>query len=355
MKIGILTFHDTTNFGSLLQTYGLYKAIENLGKECEVIDYQCQSIIERELPRPIKFTFNIRSLARQLLSHYFATRKYRELSAFSENRLKLSCRYDRSNITICNNSYYKFVVGSDIVWGLDITKGDTAYFLDFVSDKSRKFAFSSSVGNPWKDSEKAVVSPLLLDFAYIAVREEESAQWVEELTAKRPDVVCDPTMLISSDEWAAIKSDKYIDRKYVLVYFDNSRGSCLDMAKQYAKQHNLEALFINYGIPVKGASSVHPYSLEDFLSLIYYADRVFTASYHGMLFSVYFNKQFVFFNRAHKSRMNTLAKILNVQNCNGENVDVLKMPMVDYDVVNNLVEQYRNHSIEKLKYILDEK
>lgn len=25
MKIGLITFHDTTNFGSLLQTYGLYK------------------------------------------------------------------------------------------------------------------------------------------------------------------------------------------------------------------------------------------------------------------------------------------------------------------------------------------
>lgn len=353
MKIGILTFHDTTNFGSLLQTYGLYKAIEKLGRECEVIDYQCQSIVERELPRPIKFTFNVRLLARQLLLHYFATKKYRALSAFSENRLKLSCRYDRSDILKCDHSYDKFVVGSDIVWGLDITKGDTAYFLDFVRDKCRKFAFSSSIGNPWKDSEKAVVRSLLSDFAYIAVREEESAMWVEEMIAEKPDVVCDPTMLIPSDEWVKIKSDKYSGCKYVLVYFDNSQHSCLNMAKQYAKQHNLKVLFINYGIPVKGVCSVHPYSLEDFLSLIYYADRVFTASYHGMLFSVYFNKQFVYFNRAHKSRMNTLAKRLNVQNCNGEEVDVMKMPMVDYETVNNLVEQYRNHSIEKLKYILD--
>lgn len=353
MKIGILTFHDTTNFGSLLQTYGLYKAIEKLGRECEVIDYQCQSIVERELPRPIKFTFNVRLLARQLLLHYFATKKYRALSKFSVKRLKLSRRYDRSDISKSDNNYDKYVVGSDIVWGLDITKGDTAYFLDFVSDKSRKFAFSSSIGNPWEEKDKTVIRPLVSEFSYIAVREEESAQWIEELTSQKPDVVCDPTMLISSDEWAEIKSDKYKEQKYVLVYFDNSQHSCLNMAKQYAKQHNLKVLFINYGIPVKGVCSVHPYSLEDFLSLIYYADRVFTASYHGMLFSVYFNKQFVYFNRAHKSRMNTLAKRLNVQNCNGEEVDVMKMPMVDYDTVNNLVEQYRNHSIEKLKYILD--
>ena len=40
-KVGIITFHRTTNFGSLLQTYGLYKKIELLGKTPEIIDYRC--------------------------------------------------------------------------------------------------------------------------------------------------------------------------------------------------------------------------------------------------------------------------------------------------------------------------
>lgn len=43
-KIGILTFHRTTNFGSLLQTYGLFKKIENLGYDCEIIDYRCPAV-----------------------------------------------------------------------------------------------------------------------------------------------------------------------------------------------------------------------------------------------------------------------------------------------------------------------
>ena len=41
MKIGLLTFHDTNNFGSYLQTYGLYKKIIDLGHECEIVDYKC--------------------------------------------------------------------------------------------------------------------------------------------------------------------------------------------------------------------------------------------------------------------------------------------------------------------------
>lgn len=47
-KIGLLTMHDTINYGSLLQTFATYAAIEKLGYEVEVIDYKCKAIYERE-------------------------------------------------------------------------------------------------------------------------------------------------------------------------------------------------------------------------------------------------------------------------------------------------------------------
>lgn len=99
--------------------------------------------------------------------------------------------------------------------------------------------------------------------------------------------------------------------------------------------------------------NVKPLSLEDFLSLINDAAEVITASYHGMLFSIYFNKQFIYFNRAHKSRMNTLARKLQVTECNGEGKDVLNMPQINYMKVNNAVEDYRSFSIECLKKLLE--
>ena len=39
MKIGIVTFQRTTNFGAIMQCYALNKKIRNLGAECETIDY----------------------------------------------------------------------------------------------------------------------------------------------------------------------------------------------------------------------------------------------------------------------------------------------------------------------------
>lgn len=57
--------------------------------------------------------------------------------------------------------------------------------------------------------------------------------------------------------------------------------------------------------------------------------------------------------RAHKSRMNTLARKLQVTECNGEGKDVLNMPQINYMKVNNAVEDYRSFSIECLKKLLE--
>ena len=352
MKIGLLTFHDTNNFGSYLQTYGLYKKIKDLGYECDVVDYQCKSIVEREIPKPFSFTLNPKQLVIEVLLKPAMRKKYKNLLSFLHRNMSLSERTNRGNVSCIADKYDKFFVGSDIVWGLDITKNDTAYFLDFVKDSKKKYAFSSSVGNPWGKNEKLLVQPLLAEFTSIAVREKESADWVEELTKTRPTVVCDPTMLLDSQEWAKHVSDKYCGQKYLLVYFPTSAN--LEAAKAYSIKHGIPCYVINQSLPLKGVKNVNPVTLEDFLSLFYNATFVFTGSYHGMLFSIYFNREFAYYNRAHKSRMNTLANRLGVIDREGTEYDASQMKKIDYAHVNKLVEEYREESIVVLKRMLEQ-
>lgn len=353
--VGILTFHDTNNFGSLLQTYGLYKKITDLGYECEVIDYQCENIIQREIPKP--FTL-LQSPKKILLDIFLGTakrKKYKNLSKFLREKMKVSPRYTKENIKDADDRYDKIIVGSDIVWGLDITGEDYTYFLDFCEESSKKYAFSSSVGNEWGVINQGTISQLLKQFSYIAVREEEAADWIENLIDNRPDVVSDPTMLLTSNEWlkqVAIGDTSKYTKQYVLVYFENSNGDCLRAAKQLAKEKNLSVKYINYGLPQSGVDNIKPKSLEDFLSLIYFANHVVTASYHGMLFSLYFNKQFTYYNRAHKSRMNTLSKKLEVSYRNGGDANIMQLPSVNYCIINKNIDDYRMKSICVLKKIL---
>lgn len=354
MKIGLLTFHDTCNFGSLLQTYGLYRAIVDLGHECEIIDYQCENLIEKEIPKTFYFTLNLKKLLIYAIIGRHRIIKYRALSSFLHNMMKLSKQCNQNNIAEVCKDYDKVFVGSDIVWGLDITGHDYTYFLGFMLDSTKKFAFSSSIGNPWSDDEKRIVKPLLREFAQIAVREEESADWVEELTRKRSEVVCDPTMLLDADIWREVTYVQKTKGDYVLVYFDNKNKDCISSAIRYAKEKNLKVYLISDGLACDGYQTVKPHSLGEFLSLIDNAAFVMTASYHGMLFSLYFNKEFAYFNRAHKSRMNTLAKRLEVSNRNGEEYDVMSMKHIDYSVVNHAIADYRSQSINCLKRFLEQ-
>ena len=350
MKIGLITFHDTNNFGSYLQTYGLYKKIVDLGYNCEIIDYQCNAIINREQFGDFKFSLNPKNILKDLLVNRVLRRKYRQLMSWLLSHSRISKKYYRHNISLASEEFDRFLVGSDIVWGMDIIEKDTTYFLDFEPNSHKKLAFASSVGNPWDNEDKSIVKPLLLDFSEIAVREEESAGWVEELTGKRPNVVCDPTMLLTAKEWEKHKSNKYASDKYVLIYFptpENIKDAC-----EYAKKNGLKCYVINHGLPIAGCKSVKPTTMADFLSLFFYARFVFTGSYHGMLFSIYFNREFVYYNRAHKSRMNTLARKLGVQDREATVGNVFQMPAIDYSKVNIAVENYRNNSILVLKEML---
>lgn len=50
-KIGISTFHDTMNYGAMLQAVSLCRVVREAGYDCEIIDYDCQNIDKRKLPR----------------------------------------------------------------------------------------------------------------------------------------------------------------------------------------------------------------------------------------------------------------------------------------------------------------
>ena len=317
-KIGIITFHRTTNFGSLLQTYGLYKKIELLGETPEIIDYRCDEIESREeLNNQIKFT--VRELTKRVLFYPTIKRKAEKLNAFLEKNTQMTNPVYADNIQ--HLSYDKIIVGSDIVWGRDITNHDYNYFLEFFDEDEKKYAFSSSVGDYSVYDDDEYIGELLNRFNKIAVREEEAQKWV-------------------------------YTEEYVLVYFDSPGSKCLQDAINYAEKKKLKVFYINYGIHAKNTKTVKPTSLEEFLGLIKHATTVFTASYHGMLFSLYYNKQFYFYTRAHSSRVISLAKILGVQERLGD-LEIVNTD-IDYSLVNKKIECFRNQSIEILGEMLDE-
>ena len=351
-KCGIITFQRTANFGSCLQAYALHKAVTDLGYPCDLLDYRCPAIEDQE-GIGSKGPFTVKGLLCNVIYGPSIKRKSRNLLSFLQKNATLSDSYTPETIRQTNAKYGKFLVGSDIVWGVDITNSDDNYFLDFVEQPEKKYAFSSSVGYLDTDRVDPKIPMLLKDFQQIAVREQQAIGWVRQLSGKEASWVCDPTMLLTGQQWDDAVQPKQYKSDYVLVYFIDPKGKCLRDAKAYAAANGLKVRLISHGIkPLKGIHKCNPTSLREFLGLIKNARCVFTASYHGMLFSLYYHKEFVFYSRAHSDRVHSLAQRLGVQNQCGDQMEIEAYQPVDYVQVEEKIRTFREESLSVLAEML---
>lgn len=351
-RIGLLTIHDTINFGSQLQTYGLYKAVESLGCDVKLIDYKCDAIAARESTLPLREAKNIKDVVKSLILHGNLEKRKENFHQFMVSHMSISQEYNKNTIADANDNFDTFLVGSDIVWGLNITGSDFNYMLEFADDEKKKVSFSSSVGTKWSTEDEWKVQECLSRFDQIAVRESEAAEWIKPLVTTEVEVTCDPTMLWNRDFWGNLVHKPNKLEKYVLVYMSDPENVCVKRAIEYGKRHKMPVYYINYRAPVYGTVDKRPVSLEEWVSLFYYADVVFSASYHGLLYSLYFEKKVFYFNWTNKSRMNSLANKLSIENREGTLKNIEKDEPIHYDVVNQRLDAMRSSSWEILKRML---
>lgn len=353
MKIGILTFNDTNNFGSLLQTYGLYKAVLDKYGDCEIINYRCENLYNREVPKNFSQLRNLKDIYRYFKYHREQQKKYDGLCRFANENMVVSPVLTKKTISEYCKRYDKVIVGSDIVWGLDITGEDYSYFLDFLNS-DEKYAYASSFGSDYilNDARRERVGELLSNFKLIAVRESDACQIVEELSGKNAQLVLDPTLLLKKSCWETKVSKRLIESPYILTYFEDNQGIVQNAALQLSKKYEKPVYNISNGRTMTGVNNVSVFSLEDFLSYIYYADFVVTASYHGMVFSIIFNKQFYFYNRCHKSRMETLSRLSELQSRELKGLAFEEDLLIDFEKVNENISRWRNISYDYLDKVV---
>lgn len=350
MKVGIITFQKTTNYGALLQATALQKKIQDLGADSEILDYTCEEIEKREMPGSI-FQNGILHAPIDILSNYFSSSKLRKMERFKKEHCRLSnAKYNRDNIKEANGRYDVFLSGSDMIWELNVTGGDTSYYLDFVSELKKKYAYSTSFGYDEVPEEyRTITKELLSSYSCITVRENEGAKIIDNLLNKSVDVTVDPTLLLKGSEWRALEEQCNINKPFVLMYFNDEKDITLNYAIELAKKEGLLLVILRNSLRnIPGSVTIRDASVGQFLWLIDHAKYVVTASYHGVLFSLNFNTDFFYYNRAHFGRINT---IIN-------SVGLLKReigygfedkPEIDWDGVNEAIARLREKSETILK------
>ncbi len=339
-KIGILTFHDTLNYGASLQSYALQEKISQMGAMVEVIDYKCIKFVKEYSPIFIS-QMSMRKILYMLLTLRTNIIKTRKKNRFQKKYIRMSRPYNNRNIQSSNNEYDIFITGSDQVWNWHLTDFDKTYFLDFVKEDTKKYSYAASFGLASIEAEKyEEYKELLSKFSEISIRENTGRRILSELYEGRVNVSVDPVLLLTAEEWENIAITPRIS-DYILLYSINDTIA-YEYAVKLAKKTKKKLIYINAPIkrigPFKRVASIGP---DEFMGWIKQAEYVVTDSFHGVVTSILFKKKFVAFQNR-RTEANTNSRIYDLLN----RLDLIDRIVCDLSQMNVICEEISYHTVE---------
>lgn len=371
MKIGILTLPITENYGGILQAVALYRLLHNQGHEVVLIYKINHQVLWRKIAEEILLkipfhdfkgikTAHRMQKVRQERKEFNRDFIEKEIFLISGN---LSSKRDLEKFTL-SEKFDAVIVGSDQVWRKAYIndKYYKSYFLDFVnSNKTKKIAYAASFGEDYWEGEDDVedISELLKDFNAISTRESSGALICKtSFGCNNVKHVVDPTLLMSKEFYKDEIISKYdisCIRKgglvtYVLDEADEKR-EIIHFVKESLNIENLNHL--------KGFnSSEKTYSVPQWLASFAFADFIVTDSFHGMIFSIVFEKNFIVIGN-HKrglERFISLLAMLNLEDrlvFNLEDLKDKKIEDIDYNTVSKNLDDNKKISLDFLLNGLD--
>lgn len=300
MKIGILTFHRATNYGTALQAFATQKGIKKLGVETEIIDYRPE-YIERTLKvRKLKNAKSPKEIA-SILVHAvvypgMAKRKSESFKKFFDLMdISTDVCVDTKGAEELSQNYDVVLSGSDQLFNKNITGDDMTYFLPF--EHKRKVTFASSFGERSLSSERArEIAPFFSQFDMLSVREKSAHDILAQIRnvnsdTKQATSVLDPTFLLTKDEWNEYASDelKLKNEKYILTYYMIETPLLREITKALQEKTGLKVVNLK---PSKKQALLHQgknlafAGPSQFLECYKNASYVVTNSFHGTAFAI---------------------------------------------------------------------
>ena len=293
-KVGVITLHNSPNYGSCLQTYATQVVLARVGANAEIIDYYRKDAIpENEVNRalngqlvkkmPIFKVPGVKQIAKIPVSRMVARRRA-PLDEFRHSRLALTERpyYSAEELDANPPVADIYCTGSDQVWNSIWNNGfDRAFYLSFAPEGKRKIAYAASIGKAkLEDWEAEPMRKALSSYSCISVREQEAADLLESIGVHGAVPVIDPTLMLNRDDWEEIADGWVSPEPYILVYQLNRNAEFDSYVQKVAKKTGLKVMRIAYGVHEKrsGENAVVCPSVGRFLSLFLGAEIVITLS-----------------------------------------------------------------------------
>lgn len=360
MKIGILTIYRSGNYGATLQAYATKQAInENGFGEAEIIPY-CSDAIKQKIDKRFIKKVGLFHTAVACVEKLYYHPRMKKVGAFID---EMAGERDlpREELPALNEKYDIFLSGSDQIWNPQLQLGDTSYLLDFVTDDRKKRSYASSFGVK-KIPEEYLEDYRRLLSAYerITVREQAGAELVEELLGRSAELVIDPALLLTPEQWNAKLPERQWKKKYVFAYQMAHSPLIARAVAKGRKTLGVKALYVPF--PIMGACRCRPklnLSSLEWVAAIRDSECVITDSFHGVVFAIIFKKKFYYMItsdtvRGRLSRLETLLGSLGIENRLVSDVSQCDFnESIDYDRVHALLDRYRDRSLQILKELVN--
>lgn len=299
MKIGLLSPHYAYNYGAMLQAFALCHYLRREGYDAVILN-------RRQAAK-----CDIPSFAGRMARRLEILAKWSSFGKFDRDYLQPQtvavihqCDWQKVGLS----DFDAVIVGSDQVWRDDYAFNSFGYnlFLDFTEGYHlKRIAYAPSLGKAtWQRPADVTlrVKELLARFDAVSVREDSSVDILQKQFGVRAQLVLDPTMLLTAADYRRAFNLRKLPppKRYIAAYlldYDHALQSCLQQvsatlhlpvrlvrAKGYKGRL---AQLLNRFLPVR--------SVTAWVQNIANADFVVTNSFHGMVFSIIFRKQFIVF------------------------------------------------------------
>ena len=380
-KVGIVSCYFKNNYGSALQAYATKVILDNNKIPNETINidnnidfkkgkrkYYLSQLSNFEF---IKSKFGMiklkldRKLVKDLNKNIcIREKKYKEFR--KEFNLSKNANTYNELSKMAEQNYTDVIVGSDQLW-LPVNVVADYYTLNWVPDNVNKISYSTSFGiSKIPEKYNELYDKFLKRINHLSVREESGVKIVKDITGLDAKLVCDPTMLLTKEEWNDVATkERMVKDKYILCYFLGSNIKHRKFAEKLKEATGFKIVSLNHADEyVKYSDEFCDYALYDvgpkeWINLVKNAEYVCTDSFHGTVFSLIFNKIFFTFRRyVTENKVATNSRIDGLLDIAGENKeriitgdenveDVLKLN-IDFNKLNENIKKYRNASKEWL-------
>lgn len=370
--IRLLSFQNAHNYGAVLQAYGLQQTILSFGyKNVKFINYNPEYLQQRYRTFKGKCQSNPQLTLTDRLKRFFAFpfSAFNSIKRNREFKKSISLLLDQTDITIINKAGLVneiadiLICGSDQIWNTSLTGSFDPVF--FAQGEYARLGYAASYAPSTELSslteEKAIeLSKLLCGFKYISVREEPIKNVLNKYTDRDISVCIDPTLLCGPDKFKLVASSRKVKNDYILIYaYDISENQIDRIVKTIPYYQRYQKHIILFGAgSIKSffRSGIHgSLSVEDFLSYFLYASYVVTTSFHGLAFSLLFEKNFNVvcvegkFVRCKSllAELDLLSRFVDSQSSH------ISWDSIDYSITNKIIEKLRCSSVHYLKTILE--